>query len=48
MFGDLLEGCRNGSGLGSATRGVFALGGTDSDESADDTIEFSIFATKAH
>ena len=46
MFGDLLEGCRNGSGLGSATRGVFALGGTDSDESADDTIEFSVFATK--
>ena len=46
VFGDLNEGCRNGSGLGSTTRGVFALGGTDSDESADNTIEFSVFATK--
>ena len=46
MFGDLNEGCMSSAGLGSATRGVFALGGTDSGESADNTIEFSVFATK--
>ena len=46
MFGDLNEGSVSQAGLGSATRGVFALGGTDGDESVDDTIEFSVFATK--
>ena len=46
MFGDLSEGSRNGSGLGSATRGVFALGATGGSESKVDTIEFSLFSTK--